>query len=131
MRVMLQANSATLVRAGERAEFRIISRDQYGNVRSQGGDEFKVVVRMSEGPGKTEVQVRPPSPPRPSSPFLPTLPSPQPRIAATAQVDSIVPRHPCHPCVTPAIPHLRALHTHYRHRTERPWIRICQGSCCR
>lgn len=53
----MQANSATLVRAGERAEFRIISRDQYGNVRSQGGDEFKVAVRMTEGPGKTEVQV--------------------------------------------------------------------------
>lgn len=59
----LQANSATLVRAGERAEFRIISRDQFGNVRSQGGDEFKVAVRMTERPGKTEVQVRlPPLP---------------------------------------------------------------------
>lgn len=52
------------MRAGERAEFRIISRDQFGNVRSQGGDEFKVAVRMTEGPGKTEVQVRlPPLPP--------------------------------------------------------------------
>jgi filamin len=52
----VQANSASIVRAGERAEFRIISRDAYGNVRSQGGDEFVVLVRMIEGPGKTEVQ---------------------------------------------------------------------------
>ena len=52
----VQANSSSLVRAGERAEFRIIARDTYGNVRSQGGDEFAVLVRMVEGPGKTEVQ---------------------------------------------------------------------------
>jgi filamin len=52
----VQANSASIVRAGERAEFRIISRDVFGNVRSQGGDEFVVLVRMIEGPGKTEVQ---------------------------------------------------------------------------
>jgi hypothetical protein len=56
----VQANSATMVRAGERAEFRIISRDSYGNIRTQGGDEFDVLVRMTEGPGKTEVQVRAP-----------------------------------------------------------------------
>lgn len=52
----VQANSSSLVRAGERAEFRIIARDTFGNVRSQGGDEFAVLVRMVEGPGKTEVQ---------------------------------------------------------------------------
>ena len=52
----VQANSTSLVRAGERAEFRIIARDAFGNVRSQGGDEFAVMVRMVEGPGKTEVQ---------------------------------------------------------------------------
>lgn len=54
----VQANSATMVRAGERAEFRIVARDNYGNIRTQGGDEFDVLVRMTEGPGKTEVQVR-------------------------------------------------------------------------
>jgi filamin len=52
----VQANSSSLIRAGERAEFRIIARDTFGNVRSQGGDEFAVMVRMVEGPGKTEVQ---------------------------------------------------------------------------
>jgi hypothetical protein len=53
----VQANSATMVRAGERAEFRIVSRDTYGNIRTQGGDEFDVLVRMTEGAGKTEVKV--------------------------------------------------------------------------
>ena len=52
----VQANSTALVRAGERAEFRIIARDAFGNVRSQGCDEFAVMVKMVEGPGKTEVQ---------------------------------------------------------------------------
>ena len=52
----VQAHSASTVRAGERAEFRIIARDSFGNVRSQGGDEFACMVRMVEGAGKSEVQ---------------------------------------------------------------------------
>ena len=54
----VQANSATTVRAGERAEFRIVARDSYGNIRTQGGDEFDVMIRMTEGAGKTEVKAR-------------------------------------------------------------------------
>ena len=53
----VQANSATMVRAGERAEFRIVARDSYGNIRTQGGDEFDVMIRMTEGAGQTEVKV--------------------------------------------------------------------------
>jgi hypothetical protein len=50
-----QPASIARIRAGERAEFRIVARDVYGNVRNSGGDEFTVTLKMIEGPGKAEV----------------------------------------------------------------------------